>query len=518
MANPDGILLTCPVMFRRQAYDLFFTEDRMHLLPQGQSDGAFVLLLTSIFGHQVNKSKDGATEQKTLVKISSNDENGNPVDRVLDFCGPNRIYDQRRIDELLRALSGDRAAERQVALHRERDALAHKRARFLTDRPALCRIYETLVEKEASVTAEEFWNRYENEVECYSAESPEPGNSNLSVPVPLRAPERPKSVEVGGKEILITAEKAREIFSQYPQAKELFDSAVPHAVSEKDFWRRFFQCQFFWKSQGSDHESSRDPVFDALTKKGATPQQAAFSALPISPEIDLCPDWLGESRRDGASTVELGGATATAAAEAYGSLARRFNSFGSSLVKPPPTVGDIEQISEIRKSQLERIENVHEIISAPHAELTKLLASYQIPRNPALDQWTQISRNFQVSTFRASPGLPGVDAATLELTTAMSAPLADIPISKTAKNLEISNEKIEFDDLAGKIAELLRNIWDSENDQVAKRDRHVHALSRYRDDLENWLGRVGPQWAMAVRGILAPMERAERVSKLFKTS
>ena len=524
----EDLLYRCAVVLKRIEYDLFFTTDRMVLQPHsGPSRDAIIILLTSVQGHQTNKPKEGVENQKTLIKLMLASDEG-MIDRVLDFSGESRFSDQKKIDALLKEHSGDAAASRQLRVKEEQDIVARKRAKFLLDRPALKALYDELVG--SVLTGDEFWNRYQQEVDCEIGESRT--ISDNVVPVPLRPPETGPTLAGGSSTVssisgavTVTAERARGIFSQYPQVKELYAACVPHALSEKDFWRRFFQCQFFWKSQGTDRETVRDPVFDPLSRVLTKPQTVPVGGLNINPCIDLSQDFLGEGNRDRSVTKELGGLILGDAIEC---LAKRFNDFGNEIVEnvsstaPSNSLEELEKIAEERTAALEKELDWGRLDTPQNlgtSTLPKLRASRVIDRKPVGDLWHKIHSDLKTLPPLVAD-MPGVLENTLAITETLvnqkPKNLSSSEPSKAVRVLATTKENGELEVLAERVNELLRHLWASHRSETERRHRIVTSLIKQRDELDLWLGKAGPQWSFAVKSILECIGQGERLAKLFK--
>ena len=516
----EELLYRCPVTVRKQEFDLFATSDRLVLQPrQGSVSDAIVVALTSVKGHMKNTPKDSSA--KSLIKLFLVSDSTEQVERVLDFQGSDRFSDQSKIDEILKLHSGDAAHSRQQRVAAEATALVEKRRKFLQDRPALYDLFSTLVERDRSVTAEEFWERYKTEVDCEDDSKASDRSAGPSMPQPVNR----------GGVAVVTAERAQAIFNQYPEAKELYAACVPHLLSEKDFWRRFFSCQFFWTTQGTDRETVKDPIFDALARKFHAQKRVAPGGLAVNPAIDLCPDYAGERKRDAASGVEVGGFESSAAFE---QLAKRFNVFAENLISGTAssqdaapsvaTLDEIERVAEARRKELEQeldavIEDISDFQSVSMApELPKLITTHTITRKPVPDVWKKIHSDF--STFPApilTSDMPGVLEATVELTASLANPKISEASNenRATKALAASAENSEFDLYAERISELLRHIWSSLPQERDRRHRIGNALAKQREELESWLARAGTVWTPAVKGVLESVGCAERLIRLF---
>ncbi|KAJ1787017.1 RNA polymerase II transcription factor B subunit 1 [Coemansia sp. RSA 1807] len=120
----------------------------------------------------------------------------------------------------------------------------------------LAKVHKTLVIP-GLVPEDEFWSTRRNILETYAIQSQlrkGEASSWLYLSHSIQ--------ESGNFKYTITPNVARRIFKEYPQVKRAYVENVPHAVGEKEFWKRFVASQFFNRGRTTDAYKGRDKIFD----------------------------------------------------------------------------------------------------------------------------------------------------------------------------------------------------------------------------------------------------------------
>ncbi|KAJ2481837.1 RNA polymerase II transcription factor B subunit 1 [Coemansia sp. RSA 2131] len=120
----------------------------------------------------------------------------------------------------------------------------------------LAKVHKTLVIP-GLVPEDEFWSTRRNILETYAIQSQlrkGEASSWLYLSHTIQ--------ESGNFKYTITPNVARRIFKEYPQVKRAYVENVPHAVGEKEFWKRFVASQFFNRGRTTDAYKGRDKIFD----------------------------------------------------------------------------------------------------------------------------------------------------------------------------------------------------------------------------------------------------------------
>ena len=519
-------------------------------------EDAQVILLNSITGYMLNKPRPGLPpeEQKTLIKIQYREIGSlDMTDRVVDFTGDDRFVDVMKCESLLKERAGDKAEERRQRVKLEADRISGLRTQFLLSNPDVNMMFDYLTSPEGGgLSADEFWEQYKDQLLDMETASQRNG-SVPSVPAPLRRPDMIQNdvsanllIQSADRknELNVTPEKASEIFTQFPKAKELYDQFVPAAMSEKNFWKRFFQSQYFNIAQGrtlvgqTAGTVSKDTVFDFLSEEASTnvPQLRPGEIL-VNPEIDLSIDWAvaesgvftyREGGADQSDKVETSGKVPSKDSVPHSALIKRFNQYSSkSLQQVPQAVagasgeenlvnnlrkrieimeGEID--SEIRLSSLQLVEEP----AVSKAEIERLRTARNIVQDPV--SWSSFQGKMKDVTTIV-PGLEGVASATIELTTELVSPLtvsAGAELTRRMKKISLTDENQEMNDYVDRVAEILRFYYSCKLADKEKRDKLISSLNKIKNELNNSFipkARFASEWTSTVamlNGIISNVE------------
>ncbi|OWK57119.1 general transcription factor IIH subunit 1 [Lonchura striata] len=193
--------------------------------------------------------------------------------------------------------------------------------RMLQEDPVLFQLYKDLVVSQV-ISAEEFWaNRLSLNAGDNSAA---PNKQDVGISAAFLADVRPQTDGCNGLRYNLTSDIIESIFRTYPAVKMKYAENVPHNMTEREFWTRFFQSHYFHRDRLNTGSKDLFAECAKLDEKGL---KAMVSQGVKNPLIDLTAleDKTLDEGYGVASVASTSNASKSARESSNAAIIKRFN-------------------------------------------------------------------------------------------------------------------------------------------------------------------------------------------------
>uniref|UniRef100_A0A3B4GHN9 General transcription factor IIH subunit 1 n=1 Tax=Pundamilia nyererei TaxID=303518 RepID=A0A3B4GHN9_9CICH len=154
--------------------------------------------------------------------------------------------------------------------------------KMLQEDPVLFQLYKDLVVSQV-ISAEEFWA---NRLGGINNTDPSPYNNKQEVGISgaFLADIRPQTDGCNGLRYNLTADIIESIFRTYPAVKQKYSENVPHNLTEKEFWTRFFQSHYFHRDRIN---TGTQDIFSECAKQDEKGLKTLVTQGVKNPLVDL---------------------------------------------------------------------------------------------------------------------------------------------------------------------------------------------------------------------------------------
>uniref|UniRef100_A0A671WR18 General transcription factor IIH subunit 1 n=1 Tax=Sparus aurata TaxID=8175 RepID=A0A671WR18_SPAAU len=195
--------------------------------------------------------------------------------------------------------------------------------RMLQEDPVLFQLYKDLVVSQV-ISADEFWA---NRLGDMNNSDPTPYNNKQDVGISgaFLADIRPQTDGCNGLRYNLTADIIESIFRTYPAVKQKYGENVPHNLTEKEFWTRFFQSHYFHRDRIN---TGTQDIFSECAKqdeKGLKSMVVQGVKNPLVDLLSLEDKTLDEGYGVSTTTPSTSNANRTVKESSNAAIIKRFN-------------------------------------------------------------------------------------------------------------------------------------------------------------------------------------------------